>query len=165
MAVYRHKFGNTFQEKIEDFSGQHKYDDYKTLKEKFKEWVDENKSFIMVEERRMINNGYEGDIEDKIFKSSRYYFMKKSNEKKVIQKRKKYTSKNDLLLDTIKMHIERTEITKPSESYDDFVTKQNELLNRVKEELINSGDYNKKEAELKLKKIYKNKFYVHQIMK
>ena len=116
----------------------------------------------MEEGRRMEKNGYEGNMEDKIFKSSRYYFMKKSNDKKDAKKRKKYTSKNDSLLDTIKMHIERTEITKPSESYDDFVKNKNELLNMVKEELINSGDYNKKEAELKIKKIYKNKFYIHQ---
>ena len=162
MEIYRHKFSKQFQEKIEDFSGQHKYDDYKTLKEKFKEWSDENKLCIMEEERRMKNNGYEGNMEDKIFKSSRYYFMKKSNEKKDAKKRKKYTSKNDLLLNSVKRHIERTEMSKPSEAYDDFVTKQKGLLNIIKEELINSEDYNKKEAELKIKKIYKNKFYVYQ---
>lgn len=159
MEVYRHKFCKTFQEKIEDFSGQHKYDDYKTLKEKFKEWLQENKSCIMEEERRMKNNGYCGNIEVKIFKSSRYYFMKKTNEKKETKKRKKYKSKNNQLLEEIKMHIYRTEITKPSEAYDDFVSKKETLLNNMKMELINSGDY---DSETKIKKIYKNKFYIHQ---
>ena len=162
MEVYRHKFSKPFQEKIEEFSGQHKYDDYKTLKERFKEWVDENKLCIMEEERRMKNNGYSGNMEDKIFKSSRYYFMKKSNEKKEVKKRKKYTSKNNQLLEEIKMHIYRTEITKPSEAFDDFVSKKETLLNNVKTELINSGDYDKNESETKIKKIYKNKFYIHQ---
>tara|TARA_Y100000816_G_scaffold244963_1_gene192772 strand:+ start:57 stop:551 length:495 start_codon:yes stop_codon:yes gene_type:complete len=162
MQVYRYKFSKSFQEKIEEFSGQHKYDDYKTLKEKFKEWVDENKLNIMEEERKLRNNGYDGNIEDKIFKSSRYYFMKKSNERKEVKKRKKYTSKNNKLLEEIKMHISKTKFTKPSEAYDDFVTKYEELLNNVIKELISTNEYDKKEAQSKLKKIYKNKFYVHQ---
>jgi len=162
MEVYRHKFSKLFQEKIEDFSGQHKYDDYKTLKERFKEWIQENKLCIMEEERRMKNNGYSGNMEDKIFKSSRYYFMKKTNEKKETKKRKKYTSKNTQLLEEIQMHIYRTEITKPSEAFDDFVSKKETLLNSVKTELINSGDYDKNESETKIKKIYKNKFYIHK---
>jgi len=162
MEVFRHKFCKTFQEQIEDFSRQHKYDDYITLKEKFKEWLQSNQSCIMEEERRMKNNGYSGNIEDKIFKSSRYYFMKKTNEKKETKKRKKYTSKNNQLLEEIKMHIYRTEITKPSEAYDDFVSKKETLLNNIKMELINSGDYDKNESETKIKKIYKNKFYIHQ---
>ena len=53
MEVFRHKFCKTFQEQIEDFSRQHKYDDYITLKEKFKEWLQSNQSCIMEEERRI----------------------------------------------------------------------------------------------------------------
>ena len=162
MEVYRHKFSKQFQEKIEEFSGQHKYDNLKTLKEKFKEWVTENQLFIMNEERMLRNNGYDGNIEDKIFKSSRYYFMKKSNEKKEVKKRKKYTSKNNNLLKEIKSHISKTVFTKPSEAYDDFVTKYEELLNNAIKELISTNEYDKKEAQTKIKKIYKNKFYIHQ---
>ena len=67
-----------------------------------------------------------------------------------------------MLLKEIKIHINRTESTKPSEAYDDFITKKEGILNNIKKELMDSGDYTKNEAETKIKKIYKNKFYIHQ---
>ena len=58
----------------------HQYDDRHTYKSEWTKWTqqEENTQAIDVEKRRLQENGYIGDIEDKMFKAGRYYFRKKT---------------------------------------------------------------------------------------
>ena len=83
-TTYRHEFNKTFIEALSKFSKVHQYDDRHTYKSEWTKWTQqENIAEAMEsEKRRLANNGYVGNIEDKMFKAGRYYFRKKSTGKK-----------------------------------------------------------------------------------
>jgi hypothetical protein len=114
-VIYRFKFTEEFMEDLYKFSKIHQYDDRKDFKEAWKVWIEENESIIDEEMRRLLNLGYEGDVLDKMFKSARYYFRKKSTEKKEPRQRRHYISVNRDLLDAMDNHIE-------DNIYDDKIT-------------------------------------------
>lgn len=82
IAIYRYKFTNEFMNELFKFSKIYQYDHRKDFKEAWDKWMDENDDIIDEEVRRLKTLGYEGDIIDKMFKSARYYFRKKSTEKR-----------------------------------------------------------------------------------
>ena len=99
MAIYRYNFTEEFKQSIKSFSKKHKDDDFIDFKEYFDAWCGENKFSIETEYNILLRNGYDGDIMDKIFKSARYYFVKKSNSRKSNKtERKKYTCKDTKFL-------------------------------------------------------------------
>ena len=77
-TIYRYKFDELFLEDLISFAKIHQFDDRKTFKEEWKLWCESNEEFIEREENRLVSLGYKGDCKDKMFKSSRYYFRKKS---------------------------------------------------------------------------------------
>ena len=79
--TYRYKFSNEFLENLKEFTRIHKFDDAKVFKENFETWKEDNDETITREVNYMRNMGYEGDVIDKMYKSARYYFKNKSNEK------------------------------------------------------------------------------------
>ena len=76
--IYRYKFIEEFTNELYKFSKIHQYDHRKDFKEAWNIWVEDNQGFVDEEVRRLSNLGYDGDIIDKMFKSARYYFRKKS---------------------------------------------------------------------------------------
>ena len=80
IKTYRHEFGKEFMANLSCFSKVHQYDDRHTYKSEWTKWTqqEENTQAIDVEKRRLQENGYKGDIEDKMFKAGRYYFRKKT---------------------------------------------------------------------------------------
>jgi len=62
------------------FSKVHQYDDRHAYKSEWTKWTQQEEiaQAIDVEKRRLQENGYKGDIEDKMFKAGRYYFRKKT---------------------------------------------------------------------------------------
>ena len=76
--------------------------------------------------------GYEGDVLDKMFKSARYYFRKKSTEKKEPKQRRQYISVNRELLDAIDIHIEENIYDtnyQPKTGFIEFCKNNEKLLN------------------------------------
>ena len=104
--TYRYKFSKAFLENLKEFTRIHKFDDPKIFKEHFDEWKDENKEVIGREELYMKNMGYEGDVISKMYKSARYYFKNKSNEKVKPKKRRQYIG-IDITLDAYTQFIEK----------------------------------------------------------
>ncbi len=84
-TIYRYKFTEDFMVDLNKFAKIHQYDDRKDFKEAWLTWVEDNKDIVDEEIHRLLYLGYEGDILDKMFKSARYYFRKKSTEKKTAQ--------------------------------------------------------------------------------
>lgn len=163
MAIYRYNFTDEFKQSIKHFSTKHKDDSFVDFKIYFERWCDEYKTQIEDEYKILLRNGYEGDVMDKIFKSARYYFVKKSNSKKPEKKeRKKYTCKNSKFLKLVKDHINniKDDHIKPSEAYNNFAEKHGVIIEDFIKSLTSDDSYDKKGAKAKVKKIYKNKYFV-----
>jgi hypothetical protein len=63
------------------FSKVHQYDDRQTYKSEWQKWTSQYDiaEAMEVERRSLQENGYTGDIDDKMFKAGRYYFRKKTS--------------------------------------------------------------------------------------
>jgi len=161
--IYRYKFTDHFTEELYSFSKIHQYDHRKDFKEAWTLWTEEHNDLITEETQRLTQLGYDGDVLDKMFKSARYYFRKKSTEKKAPKERREYVAMNRDLLEKMDQHIQDSvhrENFKPSNSFDEFC---NENINLLKEEvnvLCNSGLTDPREIQLKMKKTYKNRYFL-----
>jgi hypothetical protein len=87
IQIYRYKFTDKFMNELYIFAKVHQYDHRKVFKEAWEVWLEENNTIVASEEKRIIELGYSGNIIEKMFKSARYYFRKKSTEKKSTSKK------------------------------------------------------------------------------
>ena len=80
IKTYRHEFSKEFMAELSCFSKVHQYDDRHAYKSEWAKWTQQEAiaQAIDVEKRRLQENGYIGDIDDKMFKAGRYYFRKKT---------------------------------------------------------------------------------------
>ena len=78
IKTYRHEFSKEFMADLSTFAKVHQYDDRHAYKSEWTRWVQQNNKAIEMETRRLEENGYKGDIQDKMFKAGRYYFKKKT---------------------------------------------------------------------------------------
>lgn len=92
VKTHRYTFGNEFIRILGEFARKHQDDERKCFKKAWEKWADENKAFIQEEIITMKKNGFEGDVIDKMFKSARYYYRKKTKKN---EKMKKDTSNQD----------------------------------------------------------------------
>ena len=161
--IFRYKFTNDFTDELFKFSKVHQYDHRKDFKEAWNSWVDENEELVNNEIRRLDNLGYNGDIMDKMYKSARYYFRKKSTEKKEPMKRRIYIGTQKELLDAMDEHIRtgiKSENFKPSVSFDEFCKKHIDLLKNEVAILCGTGITNSDIIKNKIKKTYKNRYFL-----
>ena len=175
LQTYRFTYSNDFTKELEYFSKIHKYDDRKTFKEEWTKWIQEEniKNLIEIEKQTSINENYQGDIMDKIFKSARYYYRKKKEnmqEEEQKQKNENFTGLSKEILkqmdnhihQMIKTHLDKTiNISKinPALAFDEFCNKHmieiTDEIFRLKDKII----LKEKEVNTKFKKSYKNRFY------
>lgn len=163
LNIYRFKFTNEFTSELFKFSKVHQYDERKCFKEAWTTWVDENTDIVSNEILRLSNMGYDGDALDKMFKSARYYFRKKSTEKREPTKRREYVGVNKDLLDAMDDHIEagmNARDYKPSEGFDDFCKSHVDLLKIEVNALLSSGMKSHVDIKNKIKKTYKNRYFI-----
>jgi hypothetical protein len=183
IKTYRFKFTYSIVSELEYFAQLHQFDDRKTFKEAWKEWFNSDNILPLMnyEIKRLTNSGYKGNIEEKMFKSARYYFRKKPTEKSEEKKeRKEYIGFSDEILKSIDDHIlsqlkANIESIKnkmnnniilidvqPSDAYDDFCENNKE---KIKKEIKYLATMKSKkpivpsELSLKFKKTYKNRYY------
>ena len=161
--IYRYKFSEEFTSILYTFSKIHQYDHRKDFKEAWNNWVEENGELVDIEVRRLSNIGYDGDIIDKMFKSARYYFRKKSAETKTPQKRRNYISIQKELIYAMDEHIRlnvNNDDYKPSIGFDLFCKENIELLKKEVVNLCNNGLKDHNEIRDKIKKTYKNRYFI-----
>lgn len=160
--IYRYKFTDEFTGELFKFSKIHQYDHRKDFKEAWLTWLEENEYLVESEVRRLTSLGYVGDITDKMFKSARYYFRKKSTEKKAPAQRRDYIAVRKELLEAIDAHIKNIIVTdsKPSDGFDDFCKNNKEVLNEEIRELSKNGMRDSDEIKTKIKKTYKNRHFL-----
>lgn len=162
--IYRYKFTEEFMTELFTFSKIHQYDHRKDFKEAWNIWTEENNEMISYEIRRLNNLGYDGDILDKMFKSARYYFRKKCVEKKQPVERRNYVSVQRDLLEAMDTHItssiKENSNYKPSDGFMDFCKTNMDVLKKSVEELCKQGLSDSDEVKQKIKKTYKNRYFI-----
>jgi hypothetical protein len=157
--IFRYKFGESFAQELYEFSKIHQYDDREMFKESWIAWTEENEELIESEIERLHKLGYQGDILNKMFKSSRYYFRKKSTEKKAPAQRRSYVSVSQDLLSSIDEFISKNMETKPAESFIEYCKANTDILQEEVACLLNKGMKDHIEIRDKIKKTYKNRYF------
>ena len=161
--IFRFKFTHNFTVELYNFSKIHQYDHRKDFKSAWENWIEENKELVCEETKLLVSLGYEGDVEDKMFKSARYYFRKKSTEKKEPQDRKTYIGVKKELLEKMDEHINKninTNNYSPAEGFLDFCKINGELLQEEVSRLYKNGIKDSTEIKNKIKKTYKNRYFM-----
>lgn len=162
--IYRYKFSNEFMEKMYQFSKIHQYDDRQGFKEAWEQWVENNIDDINHEIRCLENSGYRGDVLDKMFKSARYYFRKKETEKKAPKERRTYVSCHKDTLDAMDNHIlsglETDPEYKPANGFQTFCSDHITILKNEIQHLFQAKMEDSVEIQDKLKKTYKNRYFM-----
>lgn len=162
--IYRYKFTSEIVQLLTEFGKTHQYDTKKIYKESWQDFIKNNDEILEREVRRLDNLGYKGDCYDKMYKSARYYFRKKSLTKTEPKQRRKYIACDRDFLDDIDNHInnsinEQGTDFKPSDGYDDFIsTNQNVVLEEISR-MIENGFSDKNAIIKKIKKTYKNRYF------
>jgi len=187
LETYRFVFSPEMAEQLSIFAQVHQYDERKIFKEAWQSWIEEDeiKQIIDAEVGRIHALGFVGDVFDKMFKSARYYYRKKSNVPTKQQDRKEYEGIPQTILMQMDEHI-NTQIkanifenkTKndttgtnplvskisPATSFDNYCAEnQKIILEFIKEyENIPIEKINRElvtDVINRLKKTYKNRFY------
>ena len=161
ISIYRFKFGPDFIKELSRFAKLHQYDDRHAFREAWDIWVEENNDIIMTETRTLENNGYEGDVLDKMYKSARYYFRKKTDKKVNPKKRKVYISMDRDMLDLMDEHImDSMKLNDycPANGFNEFCKSNEECIGREVNRFVNDG-ISGDEINIKFKKTYKNRYF------
>ena len=161
--IYRYKFTENLMEQLYEFSKIHQYDERKDFKEAWKIWVEENENIINTETTRLNHLGYNGNVINKMFKSARYYFRNKTTNKKEPKQRRPYISVTRDLLNAMDEHIEKNRYNEDYQPKTGFILfcKANEAI--LKETLANVVEQGITDSEViqdKIKKTYKNRYYI-----
>ena len=157
-TIYRFKIQNSeLNDEMVSFSLYHLHETKEDLKESFQKWCQEEhiQSLILQEKKYLESLQYDlnkNPIETKIFKSIKYYHMKKTPNVKQETNSKHVFIYSKTFLDLVKSHISQYYCRySPSIAYNDFVS--------TYEEMIEIESKNVENFKEKLKKMYKNQFY------
>ena len=150
---YRFTFSEPFEKSITEFAKEHQHDDRHAFRQAWMTWSNENALLVEMETRRLTEHNYIGDIEDKMFKSARYYYRKKTireeakREEGGDQDNQKKRTKNPrvdkAILVEMDAHIREHSHEKPAQAFEHFC----ETNNHPSDDEI-------------LKKKYKNRYYM-----
>ena len=161
-TIFRFKFTHEFTNHLLSFAKLHQTDDRATYKEQWIRWVQNNDALIDDESRRIKAQGYNGNIIDKMYKSGRYYFRKKTTYQPKI--RRQYVSIDTDVIEAMDNHILQnygTPLFKPSISYEQFCMDldYSELIDEEYNRLI-AENLTKEQINEKIKKTYKNRYFL-----
>lgn len=175
VQTFRFKFSQELTEHMSHFAKIHQYDERKDFKESWQEWIKDAdiSALINEENKKLYHQGYEGDIMEKMFKSIRYYYRVKSDNKTPTVPRKEYISFTQNMLDIMDSHIkvkflENTTknkdnqiITKisPANAYTEFCNTHHAEIEKETQCIYEQYE-DKSEINNKFKKTYKNRYFI-----
>jgi hypothetical protein len=163
LQQYHFKYSDEFADLLANFATEHSEDKNKEFKAAWKIWSNIHSAEIEKEITKMKQEGYQGDVAEKMYFSARYYYRKKAireqTEPANLEEktpRKKYESIDKHILVQMTDHIilqfnclseivGNMQIVKeltPSKSFSDYCEK-----------------YNVAEDDVKIKKTYKNLYW------
>ena len=164
-SIYRFKLSEGINEGISAFARLHRFDDRTSYKEAWKDWLDANQELVDSEARRLRESGYNGDVSDKLFKSGRYYYRTRPFVVPPPAQRRQYTRVRNCFIQSVdqhvNMHFDNPEVS-PSAGFEDFCrTCAVDLAGEV-EFLTSAGLRDPEEISEKLKKCYKNRYFMRR---
>ena len=166
-TIYRFNLSETVHRSIAEFARIHRYDNRKEYKSEWDKWCLAHSEWIQTETERHVRMGYQGDITDKLFKSGRYYYREKCNEKPTTNKHRNAYKRlsNDVLdaMDThISLHIDDAQFS-PATGYNTFCTSYSDLILKELKSALKQEDTNLETAEWvkRFKKTFKNRYYLY----
>ena len=160
--IFRYKFTDDFMAELNRFAKIHQYDERKDFKEAWSQWLNDYEDEVGQEVRRLVGLGYEGNIIDKMFKSARYYFRKKSAVKSEPKQRREYVSLDKKVLESMDIHIETNmddEDYQPKSGFVDFCKENEEMLKETIQQMLAKG-LQGEDIQDKIKKTYKNRYFM-----
>jgi hypothetical protein len=160
-----HRFNTSIELKslLQRFSEVHSEDDVKTFNDQWEIWIEENKELIQRENSILKEKGYKKDIYQKLYLSARYYFKNKKSDngfKNSPTKRRKYCSIGKPIIKLIDEHLNSKQHSKPSVSFKNFLKENESLIIDEKNKIMLDKELEEKMFDNKLKKTYKNRYYV-----
>ena len=181
--IYRYKFSDTVNEYISNFSNMHVYDNNEILIEQYESFWKENIDEMNREMERLKQLGFTNDLKNAIFRSIKYYHIKKLKKQSDYSIEEKKETKRDYIkinkfiiqwIDTFIINNMKNKDFKPSKYYDIIIMNE-EFQNMIKEEkpkLVNKyikflEENNEIKTDedienwwnLKIKKTYKNRYF------
>jgi hypothetical protein len=160
VPTFRFNFSEEFNKELEYFSKLHENDDRADFKKCWTEWMNDNEKNIDNEKRRLKCLGYDGNVDDKMYTSVRYYFRKKyQKEKKTRSIRVKI---NKEILQLMDEHINKNKLIvgyTPQTGYYDFCKENDDMIKREMLNLLQQIE-DADNIKTKVKKTYKNRFYL-----
>jgi hypothetical protein len=154
-------------EVLGNFSNGHYEEDRKTFKRSWERWISQNNITPLINEeiKSLRNAGFDGDVLDKMFKSTRYYFLKKvihnneniADEKK---KRKSYVGLSKVVLEHMDLHIKEHLGSRPEDAYNSYCNQFTQKIKGEIQDMANDSEESIDDVYKKYKKTYKNRFYV-----
>jgi hypothetical protein len=163
-TTFRHTFSKQFTEVLNEFSKNHQHDDRKVFKNEWAAWSQRNDISCLINDEinSLTNSGFKGDVMDKMFKSTRYYFLKKVTNHKDDEKkeRKQYVGISKLILEHMDLHIKEQFGNRPENAYNNYCNQFTQKIKSEIQELSNSTGDSIDDVYKKYKKTYKNRFYV-----
>lgn len=172
LVVYRYKLSDDIMKEITNFAMIHQYDDRHSYKEAWAVWREENKDYLNREVQRLTEIGYDGSVEDKMYKAGRYYFRKKGllsadeNVNKDTKQRRDYISIDRQVISLMDEHLKNTmknsNTLSPAEMYNDFCkihTNTPVFCEEIKRICANNR-IKASDVSAKIKKTYKNRYYI-----
>ena len=152
MSIHRFKCSKELNDEIIQFAQIHKFDTKETLTEQWETWMKTDKIVEIVENEKsyLQRHHYNSEIDVKIFKSIKYYYIKKFLKPEKKEKDTEKKPRQHLLLPTelkeaiqadLNKHFLETPLFKPSDTFASF----------------DISAYNFPEGVIK--KCYKNQYY------
>jgi len=168
MNQFRINYSENFIQLLEDFAKNHSTEDRKTFKQNWISLRNKNIEIFQKEISQIQNQGYDGDIDKKIFESIRYYYRKKvlnqtTKPKNIKTKLCGFSREIKQKMDIhIKNIVQETEyLVSPADAFDDFCRQSREEITievfRIKSKVNQELEPN--EITIKFKKSYKNRYY------
>jgi hypothetical protein len=182
-SILRFNFTDEVMDIITQFAKIHKFDDRHTYRENWDKWFEENNSILLKEIQRLTENGYDGDVKDKMYKAGRYYFRKKNNnaqtdstkkestirKESTIKKessimKRNYISMDKIVIEEMDKHIRagvmRKEDYTPANGYSEFCKLHDKLLVIEKKRINLECNIENEKILDKFKKTYKNRYFI-----
>ena len=75
--IYRFKFSKQLYDILIPFVNNNKYSDTNSFNDNWNTWLIQYKNIIDNENKLLLSNGYQGDINIKLYKSAKYYYKNK----------------------------------------------------------------------------------------
>lgn len=166
-TTYRFNVSDTVHIHIAEFARIHRYDNRKDYKTAWHDWCHTHSELIQTETERHKRMGYHGDIEDKLFKSGRYYYRVKGNENPTTNKhRNAYKRLSIDILDAMDTHISEhihDARFSPATGYNSFCSSYSDLILKELKSALKQEDTNLETTEWvkRFKKTYKNRYYLY----